>query len=358
MKSLIFIYNNSFDGSYGGSQRVKEAKEGLQNYFELILYSCCKKSNKLLTFIYNWFLCSGSLTFKDRSNILTLIKNNRNKIAGIYFDVSLHGVLVKKIKKTYPDIPIIVNYHNCERKYFAGQVKAQGLLYAPLFFAAWYNETLAKNYGDYHIFISEEDKKDIGKFKGQYTIIPVTLSDGFISDTVKNNYPSNPYILFLGAALYANIEGARFIIEKIAPNIAVKFIIAGRGMRKVFNQKYTQNVEILDFVEDLSGLFCNASAFISPLFMGSGAKVKIAEALMYGKKILGTKLSFYGYKIEKDICIECNSADEFIKNINLLDVSKKYYKEARDLYHNNYSDKNIIRYYKPINDFLYGNTSI
>ena len=357
MKSLIFIYNNTLDGSYGGSQGTKKAKEGLENYFELISYSCRKKSNKVLSFIYNCLFCSGSLTFKDRANILKIIKNNRNKLAGIYFDVSLHGILVKKIKKLYPDIPIIVNYHNCEVKYLFEVVKTLGLLYAPLFLAVWYNETLSKNYGDYHIFISSEDKKTIGKFKGQYTIIPVTLKDNFTSATIKSSSLS-PYILFIGAALHANIGGARFFIDKIAPNVAIKCIIAGKGMRKVFNQNYGQNVEIFDFIEDLSELFYNASAFISPLFTGSGAKIKIAEALMYGKKILGTKLSFYGYELERNICIECNSADEFIKNINLLDINKKFYKQARDLYCNNYSEKNIIRYYKPISDFLNENARI
>jgi len=352
MKSLLFIYNNTLDGSYGGSQRTKEAKEGFENYFKLILYSCYKKSNKILTFIFNFLFCSGSLTFRDRANILNIIKNNHNKLAGIYFDISLHGILVRKIKKIYHDIPIIVNYHNCEKKYFNDMVKTNGLLYTPLFFAAWYNETLSKKYADYHVFITQEDKESIGVFKKQYTIIPVTLSDKFTSAVIKNSYSSSPYVLFIGAALYANIHGARFIIEKIAPNIAVKCVIAGKGMRKIFNQDYIQNVEIFDFVEDLSSLFCNAIAFVSPLFTGSGAKIKIAEALMYGKKILGTKLSFRGYKIDKDICIECNNADEFIKNINLLDINKKFYKQARDLYCNNYSENNIIRYYKPIYDFL------
>lgn len=352
MKKLIFIYNTTLDGSYGGSQGTKKAKKGLENYFELIPYSCYKKSNRILTFIYNCLFCSGSLTFKDRVNIFMLIKNNRNTLAGIYFDVSLHGILIRKIKRIYPDIPVIVNYHNCERKFFRDMVNIQSLLYTPVFLAAWYNEILSKNYGDYHVFITKEDKQSIGKFKGQYTIVPVTLSDNFTSNTIKYSHYSSPYILFIGAAFYANIQGARFLIEKIAPYIAVKCIIAGKGMRKAFNQNYIKNVEIFDFVEDLSGLFCNASAFVSPLFTGSGAKVKIAEALMYGKKILGTNLSFRGYKMEKDICIECNNADEFIKNINLLDINKIFYKQARDLYCNNYSDENIVHYYKPINDFF------
>jgi hypothetical protein len=73
---------------------------------------------------------------------------------------------------------------------------------------------------------------------------------------------------------------------------------------------------------------------------------------MYVKIILGTKLSFFGYKKDENVFIECYNADDFIKNINLLDINKKYYKKARNLYCNYYSNEKSIHYYKPIYEFL------
>ena len=33
MEKLLFIYNNPLDGSYGGSQRTKQALQGLSKHF-------------------------------------------------------------------------------------------------------------------------------------------------------------------------------------------------------------------------------------------------------------------------------------------------------------------------------------
>jgi hypothetical protein len=346
----LFIYNNPLDGSYGGSQGTIKAKKGLGHHFELISYSCVKKSNKLVTFLNNCFLYSGNLNRKDCGNILKIIAENKKEIVGVYFDVSLHGRLAKKIKKRFPDLRIVINYHNNEKKFYADGVKKQGVIYFPVFLAAWYNEKLSLRYGGFHVFITKEDKETIGRFNGLSAIIPVTLPDTFERSAVIT--PSaKAYILFVGAALAFNVEGARFIIEKIAPYVPVKCVIAGKNMRSVFNGNYPLNVEIFDFVEDLGSLFCGASAFVSPLFNGSGAKVKIAEALMHGKKILGTPLSFYGYEKNENFVV-CETAVDFIDNIKLLDMEKRFYKEARQLFCDKYSEKNLSDYYKPVKEFL------
>lgn len=38
---------------------------------------------------------------------------------------------------------------------------------------------------------------------------------------------------------------------------------------------------------------------VMPIFSGSGMKVKTAEALMYGKFLIGTKEAFEGYEIDE-----------------------------------------------------------
>lgn len=346
MRNLLFIYNNPFDGSYGGSQGTRKAFNGLEQLFNLIPYSCMKKSNKIATLIRNTCGYSGNLSFFDCKKILKTIK--QKKIEIIYFDVSLHGRLVYKIKQKYPKIPIVVNYHNCEAQYFKDMYKANGILFYPIFRSAVKNEKLSKKYADFHILITEEDRINLGIEKN-YTIIPVTLDDSFKNDIMQN--VDIPYILFLGAAQYANIEGARFIIEKIAPFVNKQFIIAGKGMKTIFNKHY-KNVEIYDYIPSLSEIYSKASAFISPLFSGSGAKVKIAEALMYGKKIIGTSLSFYGYDMTlAEKCI-CESQEEFIKEINKVDMSKKYYADNRELFLSKYDSRLNKNYYSVILKFL------
>lgn len=345
-KTLLFIYNNPLDGSYGGSQGSLKAFEGLKLNFNVETYSCIKKHNKIATLWRNICGYSGNLNSRDCKKILKKIKERKYDI--VYFDVSLHGKLVKKIKNKFSRIKTVVNYHNCEAKYFKDMYKAKGLLYRPLYKAAVKNENLSKKYADFNIFITEEDRKELGVNKN-YCIIPVTLDDNFSESAVKKE--NEPYLLFIGAAQYANIEGAKYIIEKIAPHINQKIIIAGKGMKSVFSDSY-KNIEVMDFVPSLSELYQNAIAFVSPLFYGSGAKVKVAEALMYGKKIIGSPFTFFGYDIEKADCAVCNTESEFISEINNLDMTKRFYKENRKLFLDKYSAENNFRYYAQIRNFF------
>ena len=56
---------------------------------------------------------------------------------------------------------------------------------------------------------------------------------------------------------------------------------------------------------------------LPPFFDGSGMKTKVAEALMFGKKIIGTPEAFTGYEeiAEQAGCV-CHSVDEFVDAID------------------------------------------
>ena len=351
MKNILFIYNNPLDGSYGGSQGTKKAFDGLEENFNVIPYSCIKKSNKIATLWRNVCGYSGNLSAADCKNIIRMIQTQ--KIDAVYFDVSLHGRLVRKIKKLFPQLKVAVNYHNCEAQYFGDMYHQKGILYFPVFRAAVKNENLSKKYADFHVLITEEDRKQL-VITENYCIIPVTLEDSFDSKIAPvDSETAEPYMLFVGAAQYANIEGAKFIIEKIAPHSDKKFLIVGKGMKSAFPDAY-KNVEVQDFCPSLSDVYMNASAFVCPLFSGSGAKVKIAEALMYGKKILGTPLSFFGYEMGGSEYEVCSTEDDFINAIQGLDMEKRFYKENRNLFLEKYDARNNHRYYEQIKAALFG----
>jgi glycosyltransferase involved in cell wall biosynthesis len=116
---------------------------------------------------------------------------------------------------------------------------------------------------------------------------------------------------------------------------------------------YPSNVFITDYCQDLSELYINASAVIVPVFLGSGMKVKIAEALMYGKKILATQFAFCGYKTNEKGCRICNNSNEFINEINSLDLAEKYFPDSRLLFVNNYSFEQNREYYSRIEEVFY-----
>jgi glycosyltransferase involved in cell wall biosynthesis len=348
MKKLLFIYNNPLDGSTGGSLVTYRTYTALSKRYTIFTYSLVQKRNKLFTFLRSVFLYSGGLTFSHAEKIVNFIK--RNEIEYIYLDSSLFGRLIKRIKKNNLTQKIIVNFHNNEEKFVYDQIKINGPQYFPLWISAKYNQNLSLKYSDLNIFISNEDRLSMKDYNTPSIIIPVTLEDKYTEMGSRNIDNKSAYVLFIGSAFYANIEGVNFLIKNIAPHIICNIVVAGKGIGDSVKSNYIPaNVVIYDYFEDLSDLYAQASAVVVPIFKGSGMKVKIAEAMMHGKKILATTFAFLGYKIDPSCCSICNTASDFITEINNLDLQKYFFPESRKLFINNYSFDQNDMYYSRIN---------
>jgi glycosyltransferase involved in cell wall biosynthesis len=292
------------------------------------------------------------LSLLDLLRIDKLLKINKD-IDIVFLDVSVFGRIAQMIKKKYPSIKVVVNFHNNESKYYRDMVRVRGWEYLPFLLSVAYNERLSCRNSDLNIFLTNEDKKSIDANSVSSIIIPVTIKDNFNYTVRQNTVKARNYILFTGIAYYANLHGVQYLIEKIAPYVSCDIVIAGKGMRIALSKiKMPGNVIIRDFMNDLSEMYYGASAFIAPLFYGSGMKVKIAEALMYGKKIIATPLAYYGYEIDNSSCAVCNIAEEFIAEINNLTPGKTFYEESRFLFLKHYSSSNNDTYYSQIDDYI------
>ena len=102
----------------------------------------------------------------------------------------------------------------------------------------------------------------------------------------------------------------------------------------------SSQVHIYGFVVDLSDFYYRAKIVISPIHVGGGMKTKTAEALMYGKTILGSSEAFEGYEIDDRCMILCNTADEYIDNIRKLrNSTSRLNILSRNLFLKKYSNK-------------------
>lgn len=97
-----------------------------------------------------------------------------------------------------------------------------------------------------------------------------------------------------------------------------------------------ENIEIHGFIENLQTFYSEANAVVMPIKIGTGMKVKVAEALMFGKSIIGTPIAFEGYEFDKEIAKLCNSEKEFIDFLNNHQVPK-YNNKSRKLFLEKYS---------------------
>lgn len=81
---------------------------------------------------------------------------------------------------------------------------------------------------------------------------------------------------------------------------------------------------------------------ISPIWAGGGMKTKTAEALMYGKTIIGTTETFEGYEMDPRCMILCRSAADFIAAIdNDAARSGSENIHAREMYSRNHNTTNL-----------------
>ena len=342
---ILFVYNNPLDGTFGGSQRTIQNLNGLKLFAEVDLFKFEKK-NKLYTFLNSLMGYIGNSSIKLERQLIKKIRAGDYDY--IFFDQAIYGIILKHLsRKTV--IPCIVHYHNNEEVYYRDLVRVEGLKYLSIYLAAKYNQYYSKKFAAKNLFITKEDAKSVGKTQYEKIIIPITLKDIFSNNDLQSR-DGESYILFVGAATFANVEGAKFIIRELAPVIDKKFVLIGTKLKtEIEKQKIMlpDNVAVYDYVDNLKEYFLGTAAFISPLYFGSGMKVKLAEAMMYGKKIIGTPLSYFGYEVPCD-CKVCHTAAEFKKEIASLNWRTIYYKSSRIVYEVHYSSELDAKYYAKI----------
>lgn len=338
-EKMLFVYSQDLCSAYGGSRRTNQNLKGLNSNFDCSSYKLSKYQNNKLEYPY---IAIGyyPVLHRDYKEIERIIIEESIKY--VFLDFSYYGALARYIKKRFPKIKVIVHYHNYE-KLFAKQSKSSQLTHIIKTFLIIKNEKLAAKFGDYHVFISPEDYKavndDYGLKNNNAVVVPPMLQDNFVFDEAKAIRKRENYVVFMGSSFDANNEAVDFLIKKIAPSLKIKLLVVGKDMKRTFPGVYI-NTEVIDYVEDLNEILNNAVAFVAPVFSGSGAKIKVAEALMHGKYIIGTKETFTGYDISDADVAVCCSAGEFIDVIDRLPSNKKYYEKNRELFLRKYDIKN------------------
>jgi len=347
--SALFIYNNPLDGRNGGSLITRRNLKMVEQSFDSVdaihiaMKKVCELSaiQKIYTTLRNLLGYAGGLTKQQIENILRMIQNKR--YCFVFIDTSIYGRLCRIVKLKFPSMPVLVFFHNCEYQFARERVQVDGPLFIPILFSVYLNEKSSLIYADSNVFLNE---RDLRKTEERYRvkldkakIIPISMPDTFDPCSDADMLQKEPYLLFVGSAFYANIEAVKWLINNLAGRIESKIVIVGSGMMASFPE-HIKDLEIFDFVNDLSVMYAGACAVILPIYYGSGMKVKTCEALMYGKKIIGSQEAFEGYDINPACMIVCHSVDEYIKAIDNLDGSA-FCQEARDMYLTKYSERAV-----------------
>ena len=301
-----------------------------------------------------WNCLCGYSTYINKSSvkeILELIKGRNIDV--VFVDNSILGLLIKRIKTVYPYIPVLSYYHDVKAKLARDWMRNAPIYRKPIMYAMLSNEKLTAEYADVNFVLGDREEKLFVEVYGKKpeaqlsVYMDITLSNDFYIK--KPNVKKK--ILFFGGYYRPNVHGIEWFIKNVYPQLMceTELIVAGHGMDKLNSDSYPNGVVVKGYVESIEEIYRDADIVISPIFEGGGMKVKVAEAMAFGKIVVGSDESYEGYqeKIPDNywdkFFYRANTAVEFLSKIRQALKSsaaeRHFNPEIRELYEKGFSEK-------------------
>ena len=156
------------------------------------------------------------------------------------------------------------------------------------------------------IAVSERDARF---FRDRYAVahaeaIPTGVDLEFFAwqepPAVDTTHP--PTVVFTGSMDWdANIEGIRFFLREVWPLVLAgradaRFVVVGRNPPQALQAlaRETRQVEFTGFVDDVRPHVQGCHAFVIPLQVGGGTRIKAFEAMAMGCPVVSTTIGIEG----------------------------------------------------------------
>lgn len=266
-------------------------------------------------------------------------------VSKVFVDGSNLGAFTRCLKLGQPNIEVSTFFHNVEARFFWGSFKLRRSPRAlAVLLANYLAERRAVRYSDKRICLSERDSKLLHRVYGQAAthVSPMALRDQFPPDLAGDAAgPPEQFALFVGGTFYANRAGMAWYVRHVAPLMPMRVVVVGKGFESLREElEVPGKVQVVGAVDSLADWYSRAQFVIAPIFDGSGMKTKLAEALMYGKKVVGTPEAFSGYEgVAAEAGWICRTADEFAGAMQQAahDIQTRFLPELREIYLRTYS---------------------
>jgi len=185
--------------------------------------------------------------------------------------------------------------------------------------------------------VSENDSILLKKYFKPKKII--TIPNGiekieFLKTKDKKN--NNLILGYIGSFSHSpNLTAFLYFVNKIAPkleenNIKYNFLIAGKNSDNEINwhlskvpSEIKNKITNLGFVNSQKDFFQKIDILITPISAGSGSRIKILEALGFGKKIISSSVGAEGININTNLISIANKPEEYIKEIKRFILNKE-----------------------------------
>jgi glycosyltransferase involved in cell wall biosynthesis len=284
-----------------------------------------------------------------RIKLMELLKDNVYDI--ILFE-SIYLALYLDTARNYSKAKLVLRAHNVEFEIWQQAAREGG------FITKKYFRLLAKRLEAFEkktwkqfdaiIPISSDNAYTIKHFcdpdKTKLITLPAAID---IRDTGTANNASVTKLYHLGSMEWIpNQQAMKWFLDEVWKRIAfdtkAEFFLAGRNMPEEFFHYAGERVHIVGEVDSAEDFISDKQIMVVPLFAGSGLRIKILEAMAFGKTVITTSVGMQGIEAEngKEIMIANNAkafADAVRHFLQFPDEALEMGARAKELIRNKYS---------------------
>lgn len=206
-----------------------------------------------------------------------------------------------------PDTPVVLVEHNVESALLARRVANTANPLAKFYLQYQYLKLRRFEAGscrraNHVVAVSDLDARDIRELAGisGVTVIPNGVDSSYFADLELPEVP-NSLVYVGGMNWFPNLDAMRYFCAEILPRIAeripdVSLTIIGKNPDglAIRELKDSPRVRIAGMVDDIRPIVSAASAFIVPLRIGGGTRLKILDALSMSKALVSTSVGCEG----------------------------------------------------------------
>jgi glycosyltransferase involved in cell wall biosynthesis len=184
-----------------------------------------------------------------------------------------------------------------------------------------------------------------------------------INKPILENIEQNMHSIYhIGSMDWApNVEGVTWFLSTVWDDLQtelkdVKLFLAGKNMPKSLLKKENNQTVILGEIEDFSAFSLSKNIMIVPLLSGAGIRIKVLEAMAFGKVVIATEIAVEGIGLthQKNVLI-ANSPEDFKEQLHYcfsnLEKIKSIGDYAKQFVEANYSKEKI--YLEVVEQFQY-----
>jgi len=223
--------------------------------------------------------------------------------------VHLDTIALAPLKDVCRDVPVVMTHHNIESQLMDRRAAMEN---SP--FVRWYVARQARLLHEYeieqspkvslNIMVSELDAQTLqGMVPGVRTLVVENGVDTTYFRPIRG-YEESSLIYTGGMNMFANRDAVMWFIKEIWPRLKavvpdLRFIAVGQDpppeIKKIADRN--RDIEIPGFVDDIRPWVSRAAAYIVPLRVGGGTRLKVVDAMAQGKAIVSTTLGCEGIRV-------------------------------------------------------------